>query len=149
MKNPKRISTYRPSLQSYSRFILWYGIYRQIEWRYFDLKFLPQIDLLVGRISWKFQLKRMFPSWDIKFPKIIHVPRKMREAHFFGNSIFCERNILLSWNFQVEIPSFDLSVYTIPYDKTAITLDGGPIDTNPFGVFHNSLGSTLCIEFEL
>ncbi len=31
----------------------------------------------------------------------------------------------------------------------AITLKGRPISPYPFGVFHTSLGSTLCTEFEL
>ncbi len=31
----------------------------------------------------------------------------------------------------------------------AITLEERPKDTSPFGVFHISLGSTLCTESEL
>jgi hypothetical protein len=31
----------------------------------------------------------------------------------------------------------------------AITLEKRPKGTSPFGIFHTSLGSTLCTEFEL
>ena len=34
-----------------------------------DLKFVSQIDLLVTRMSWKFQLNHMCPSRTIEFPK--------------------------------------------------------------------------------
>jgi hypothetical protein len=39
------------------------------KWRNFELKFLPYVGLVVLRISWKFQRKRMFSSQDNQFSR--------------------------------------------------------------------------------
>jgi hypothetical protein len=48
-------------------------VFYHIEWWYFDPTFSPYTGLLVSRIPWKFQLKTMFPSWDITAPKVTHI----------------------------------------------------------------------------
>jgi hypothetical protein len=71
MKNPQRMSP--TFVQSYRHFtgIVDSGVVytKQIEWRFFELRFCPQTCLSVSRIPWKFHLNRMFPSRDIKVPK--------------------------------------------------------------------------------
>jgi hypothetical protein len=81
------------------------NVHQQIEWRYFDLKFCPQIDLLVTRIPWNFQLKKMFLSWDTEFTK------NMRFPHFsFDKSGFWKFNISWKKNF-VELKISGYSSY--------------------------------------
>ncbi len=84
-KNPQKMTgVLRPFLLHYSHFtrILAYSmVYIKksnddiSNWDFAH----PQIGLFVSRISWKFQLKRIFSSRVIEVPKITHIPRKMLE----------------------------------------------------------------------
>ncbi len=136
IKKLKMRSAVRSSFQSYSHFTLISAYDTACTNKSNDnisiWNLSYRIDLRKTGMSWQLQRKRTVPSQDSEFPKIPHIPRKLRKTH-------------ISWKFNIFWRTHSLALKlsghsSCNYSKMAISLEGGIKSTSPFELFHTSLG---------